>query len=156
MIRYKKATLADVAAVLNNCSEITAQEMEEIGISGWKMLALLRKNGLDHAEAAFDGRGPLYIFNHSRTRISTVRSTTFLATKRYFDLGPRGVFVARQHLANITRDWPGVIFESRTLSRHKDVARWFKALGFSPMPGVSNPSLFVYQNSQKCRVTEPH
>lgn len=154
MIQVRLSSLTDIADVLANASDITREELHTVGVQPWAVLKLLREQGLDNTETAFDEHGPLYIFRHRKMAIGRERETTFLATQRYFDMGARGVLFARRHLSNIERFWPGTMFVANTYSSHPDVARWFSLLGFFQARDMMGKTLYILDPNVNWHVTK--
>jgi hypothetical protein len=135
-VTLRDATLSDVHEIMQDLSDISRHELTKVFGSTWKALKDVRTflaNGKAEVALAEDGK-PLLVFGHMpHAKLAPDRVTWFIASKRYFELGPHAVLRTRRRLQQIRRDWP-MRFYCYTLSPHPDVHRWLTLLGFTAQP----------------------
>jgi hypothetical protein len=128
---FVDTTAAHIYQIISDPSEVTAAEIRNAQTTPWKLIrdlrALLPKSRVVTLLA--DGE-PVFIFGHTAGAAQGRRMTWFAATQKYFDLGARGVRVARKYLQLVKSTWPNTAFDSYSYSAHADCERWFRLLGF--------------------------
>src|SRR5262245_15488723 len=132
MLHQRKATVADVAAVLADVSDVTSQELETVSRTPWQTLKTVNTDELmKHAVAVYDDYIPLFVIGHSKTPgYKARRGTWFAASKAFFDGRPGRSIYLRKVWKQIVRQWPGYTFASQTWSKHPLAGRWLKLFGF--------------------------
>jgi hypothetical protein len=131
-ILLRKATISDVHNIMPHLSYVNRAELFVDGSTAWDMIGIARgflKNGT--ADAVFLGDELIAIFGHCPNESERgVRTTWFLATERFWELGVRGVVYARKYLSRLRREYPTTPFVSYSDSPHPAVNRWFSLLGY--------------------------
>lgn len=129
MIESAQLTLHHVRFLFRNLSQLNKDELRGLAIADWETYAadvINWKNG--HNKLYLDAQGPLFAFGLNRRDFGF--STWFIGTQRYFDQGARMVRPTRRIMEDIRRQHPGAEFLCYTRSKHPDVVRWFRLLGF--------------------------
>ena len=147
----RSATYADVDAVCDNLSQISADEMAKAGVQHrWhvkKRAKICKDQGFLHV--GLKGDTPICIFG-SIPYDTNVMRTWFIGSDEYFDKSPVTIRDSAKHIAKIAKAFPHFTFESFSLSDNPAVLKWFRALGFrfaESLPGGMRRFRFVGRNS---------
>ncbi|MEP6827746.1 MAG: hypothetical protein ABJA10_06700 [Aestuariivirga sp.] len=129
---FKGATYADVDAVCDNLSQISADEMAGSNVTDrWqvKLRAMRCKNdGFLHV--GIKNEVPICIFGAIRFETNTMR-TWFIGTDDYFVKDSTIIRDTIRHMAKMAKVFPHYSFESLSHSANPSALKWFRALGFS-------------------------
>lgn len=132
----RSANIHDVYDITQSLSDISRQELSSHPHStSWDVMkAVMPMLKAGPAIAWCEDGKPLMIFGHTVHPLAAPdRITWFMATQRYFELGPRGVRFGRGLLKRLQRDWPRTRFWTYSGSKHPAMHRWFKLLGYAGM-----------------------
>ncbi len=137
----RTATFSDIYAVWMNLSEQNMDEIEAAGLNPWTGLKMFRQFNLDNpGQVALLYGKPACVFGIIKS--DKVTTTWFIATQDYFDHGMPAVLHARRYLRDRTKEHGTLT--TVTLSKHPDVDRWFKLLGFKKVGGDGDAKVFEY------------
>ncbi len=137
----RTGTIHDAYAGAQKLSDINRNELiSKFGDTWWDALKMVKDFLALGTATVLDIDGePAAIFGHlPHTQHQNARVTWFLATNAYFELGARGVIMARRYLDQLQNVYPGETFYSLTNSDHPDVNRWFNLLGYRLTGGAPN------------------
>lgn len=132
VLKTAPANIGDVRRVLDDLSDISADELGRSALTPWKALKAAKVFfASGPADVILEDDAPIAVFGHCAQEPG-VRVTWFLAAKRYFELGTRGVLYTRRHLRTVQRRYPAQTqFHTYSGSRHPMAVRWFSLLGYS-------------------------
>jgi hypothetical protein len=146
-MRVIPGEFAHALEILKDLSEQNQAEHDQLGLSQWDVLKLVKKF-LDQGSAytGFDKGAPACMLGVIQEDGES--RTWFLATKAYFSIGPRAIIHARRFLRDAYKTH-GKLFTG-SCSPHPEAERWFDALGYRKMGEADGVKWFVYE------MTEPH
>lgn len=126
----RPSTYKDVDFVLDRVSQITKQEMEDLGVNRWKAYERARackKTGT--LLTIMDGATPVAVYGAVKLPGQNAHATWFIASEAYFDAGAPAL-LASARFVKALKDKVGTDLRAATVSAHTDVHRWFRLLGF--------------------------
>lgn len=153
MISAAPTRLADISAVLDNPSAITAREIERAGFTQWTALKFLR-DCLKDGEARtvfFDGEIAFILGIAPHPLMPRHSSLWFIATEAYWRAGAQGVRFGRSFLRSMEQRFPSEHLTARSFSDHPDTERWFALLGFRLATYEGLSRVFVRPASVKAK-----
>lgn len=134
--------LEDLLYVLEHLSAQNASELETLCLSPWEITKRIRgfvKDGGAAFTGVYEGR-PVFVFG---LIFENENSSWFLATAEYFGLGAKAIGHARNFLREMKKRYGS--FVSGSCSRHPDVDRWFKVLGYEKIGENEGVKWFRYR-----------
>lgn len=128
---HRQATYADVDAVLDNLSQISADEMSKVGIQNRWAVKLRAKMCKDKGtfHAGIKGDKPICIFGAIPFETNTLR-TWFIGSDDYFTNDLSTLRGSRRYMDYLAKRFPHFSIESLSRSEHPAVLKWFRAMGF--------------------------
>jgi hypothetical protein len=146
-MRVKEAHIVDVISVMSNLSAVNEMELEAMGLSHFQAIQGAQWF-LDNGEAwttLLDER-PAYVFG-----VVDGKDTWFLGTAAYFTTGAAGIRQARALLRKVAPRYG--LLRTLTRSRHPDIVRWFRVLGYTMAAEVEEGHVFLYVTNPTSSVT---
>lgn len=147
----RPGTYKDVDFVLDNVSQITKQEMEDLGVNRWKAYGRARackKTGA--LLCIMDGMRPVAVYGAVKLPGQNAHATWFIASEHYFDAGAPAVLASARFVKQLKAK-VGTQLRAATASAHKDVHRWFRLLGFEMLYVQEGMYVFSYAGRPKVR-----
>ena len=129
----RPGTYKDVDFVLDRVSQITKQEMEDLGVNRWKAYGRARackKAGT--LLTIMDGMAPVAVYGAVKLDGQNAHATWFIASEAYFDAGAPAV-LATAKFVRALKTKVKTDLRAATASAHKDAHRWFRLIGFELM-----------------------
>lgn len=143
---FRKSQIYDVAAVLEDVSDITQAEMD----AGEAPVSLVRDIALDGvlrgtAFTIVDAGAPVGLFWFFPSDFET--ETNFISSKGFFAKPMASTKVARSVLKYARVLYPECRFVSYSTSPHPRVVRWFDLLGFDLISTAGNIKRFALRDA---------
>lgn len=145
-----ETTIEDCKAVLDNLSEITRVGLERAGLS--------REEVLEECEAQLnkgqgltvwldDALAGVFFWHWADDNEPPIIMTNSLWTPVVFGEGAAFMAVAmHNHLKKLQATYPDAIISALSYSPHRALDRWFKAVGFEPVPQAEEDGrLFAFR-----------
>lgn len=130
VVTERLATLEDAQAILADLSEISAQELDALGVTD-RLAAVGALLGRGEARTFVEDDKPVYILGCvEKVALPPALSVWFVATQRFFDMKAATVFKARRALREMRERHPGFAVESCSWSKRPQARRWFELIGF--------------------------
>jgi hypothetical protein len=143
------ATIDDCRLMLSRASAITRQDWELLGLdegAAETACAEYLKKG-DAIACWVDGElhGVFGVFKSLDGSPPVWETWSLWSDEVFGRLGVQAALAMRSVLKSLQRTIPEALIVATSHSPHPDVDRWFKALGFAPVPGVSDGRVFSYR-----------
>lgn len=131
MLRCRRATKADIKAVMGSLSEISASEIEAAGFSLELATQYMQQWAIQgDAVAILDRATPIAVLIFQTAQSPDKRGTAFMATEGFFGGRSQPTLFLRKYLDRKMRTLPDVSLVSRTYSLHGTVDRWYRLMGY--------------------------
>jgi hypothetical protein len=122
---------ADIKAVMNSLSEVSASELQAAGYSVDQLADLMQQWARGgEPVVVLDRATPIAILIFQRTATANVLGTAFMATEGFFGGRSQPTRFLRKYLDQKMRKMPGVALVSLTYSQHPTVERWYRLMGY--------------------------
>lgn len=131
MLRKRSATKADIKHVMKRLSAVSEGELKAANASAEttaKSLAGLLK--LHGGTTILDRAEPIAVLILRPSKDPELMITAFMATEKFFGGAWKPTRFLRRHIDQKMSALPGTSLRSTTFSRHPQLARWFRLMGY--------------------------